>query len=124
MANLWHLFVANWAIPLASWVFGTFVGATFRWFYPSRKEWKEQRRLKAEQKIDERVIDAMKGDSSQTFPVGRSPRFQASDVAKVLDLEVDVVFDSLERLERKGRVHRGGHAIPGIPPSWTLNSRQ
>jgi hypothetical protein len=127
MTNLWHSFIAHWAnwlIPFVTWVFGTVMGATFRWFYPSRKEWKEERHLKAEQRIEESVLDAMKRDASHTLPIPRDQWFEASDIVKALGIEVDAAFDSLGRLERKGRVRRGGTNIRGRAPSWTLNPRQ
>jgi hypothetical protein len=123
MESLWHWTIIHWK----EWgINGIVAGAasTITWILARRKEWKEQRRLKAEQRIEERVLDAMKGDTSRIFPIRRDKWFQASDLAKALDLAVDVVFDGLERLERKRRVRRGGTMIPGYPPSWALNPRQ
>jgi hypothetical protein len=127
MENLWHSFIAhwaNWVIPFVTWIFGTVMGATFRWFYPSRKEWREQRRRKADEATDGIVLKHMRGDTLPKPFLLDNRRFQASDIANALSLEVDSVFDSLERLETNHLVRRGGVSRPDIAPAWMLNPRQ
>jgi hypothetical protein len=94
MTNPWDSFIAHWAIPVASWIFGTFMGATFRWFYPSRKEWKEERREKAERKMDADVLRALAGGVILT----------SAWIADGMKAEREQVIESLDRLEHKGRV--------------------
>src|ERR1035438_9767040 len=94
MANLWHLFIAYWAIPLASWVFGTFVGATFRWFYPSRQEWAAEREARAEKKLDAAVLKFLAGHRI----------WKSAGIADGVSADREDVIASLDRLEMRGRV--------------------
>ena len=113
MTSLWDTFMNHWAIPLASWVFGTFVGATFRWFYPSQKEWKESQEGKANVRIDSAVWE-------QIRPVGNYALSQDSQmIAETLSLDQDAVADSLERLEAQGKVRRHEGTLDHPSPYWS-----
>ena len=113
METTWHSFLAHWAIPLASWVFGTFIGATFRWFYPSRNEWKEGRKNKVEAKVDAEIWKQMR-------PIGSVCLSQDSEmIAKTLLLDQDAVADSLERLEAQGKVRRCEGSSDHPAPYWS-----
>lgn len=119
MTNLWQSFFVHWAIPLASWVFGTFVGATFRWFYPSRKEWLESCKVKREAKTDAKVLGEIRAICK-----GNSTIYGAEDIAKRLTMTIDETADSLERLEIVGRVQSydvGSNDHPG--PGWRSKFR-
>jgi hypothetical protein len=123
MTHLWDSFIAhwvNWVIPFATWIFGTVMGATFRWFYPSRKEWEEQRRCKAEDSADSTILNAIRDEKLWGAPVPGQRRFQAAQIAGVLTLDVEAVRESLERLEARGKVRRGGTNVPSLPPFWMV----
>jgi hypothetical protein len=110
---VWKSFLAHWAIPLASWVLGIFVGATFRWFYPSQKEWKAARAERAIAKIDAEVW-------KQIRPTGSYAISQDSKmIADALSLDQDAVADSLERLEGQGKVWRHGGTLDHPSPYWS-----
>lgn len=94
MTNLWHPFMANWAIPLALWVFGTFVGATFRWRYGSYKEWKEECQEKAEKTLDANVLQFL----------GDHQIWNSSDISEGISADREAVIACLDRLEMRGRV--------------------
>jgi hypothetical protein len=123
MTSLWNSFVAhwvNWVIPVVTWIFGTVMGATFRWFYPNRKEWEDQRRRKVEEATDSRILNAIRDEKLWGTSVPGQRRFQAVQVASVLSLNVDAVRESLERLEAKAKVRRGGTNLPSLPPFWMV----
>ena len=122
MTNLWHSFVAHWAIPLVSWVFGTFVGATFRWFYPSRKEWKAERRQKTERELDSKALGAI---ANQSLWKGPRPMTGAGifavrtwEIANYLGLDRETAADSLGRLEEAGKVKNDGGTLDDPTPYW------
>jgi hypothetical protein len=103
--NQWSSFLAHWAIPLASWVFGTFVGATFRWFYPSRKEWKAERAAKRDKKLDAKVLSSLTDlkmpRSSGGMTGAGMPINRISEIAAYLDENRDDIEESLSRLEMR-----------------------
>lgn len=70
------------------------MGATFRWFYPSRKEWRAGRQEKAERKMDADVLRALAGGVILT----------SAWIADGIKAEREQVIESLDRLEHKGRV--------------------
>ena len=109
--------MVRWALPLASWVFGTFIGATFRWFYPSQKEWREGRKNKANARIDAAVWE-------QIRPIGGVALSQDSEmIANTLSLYQDTVADSLERLEAQSKVRRIEGSSGHPAPYWSANLR-
>ncbi len=111
MKDLWNLFIAHWAIPLASWIFGTFTGAAFRWFYPSRKEWKEERREKAERKLDAEVLRVLDGVEILT----------SARIAEIMKAERERVTGSLNRLELKAWVQSDSGTMDNpARVYWTL----
>lgn len=119
MTNLWQSFVAHWAIPLVSWVFGTFVGATFRWFYPSRREWLEGRKTKREAKADAMVLGAIRALCESNSGI-----YNTQDIAERLGTPLDDTADSLERLENIGRVQSYNIGTTDSPgPGWRSKFR-
>jgi hypothetical protein len=117
MGNGWHSVLTTWrtwAISGATGIVGTWLGAwlgaIFRWFYPSRKEWREERHLKDEKQIDARVyayLDSL-GAALQ----------DARQIAAALGLEKDIAAESLERLEGRGRIRRLGGTTDNPSPTW------
>ncbi len=124
MTNLWHSFIAYWAIPLASWIFGTFTGAAFRWRYHSYKEWRAERQAKLKKKTDSHVLTAMANPALWEGPrpvTGAGVRPVKSDeMAEYLGLSQDDVADSFERLEQRGRVKQEKGTINDPAPSWFI----
>jgi len=70
------------------------MGATFTWFYPSRKDWKAEQQEKAERKIDADVLRVLSGGVILT----------SARIAELIGADRERVMDSLDRLEPKGRV--------------------
>jgi len=92
---------------------------TFKWFFPSRKDWAESRKAKRESKIDAKVLGALR-----TLCEGNSTIYGAEDVANRLTMTLDDTADSFERLESIGRVQRyaiGSSDPPG--PGWRSKFR-
>ena len=59
MSNTWNwifLHWENWAVSGAFGFMGGVLGGTFKWFYPSRKEWKEERKAKADKKLESEIL--------------------------------------------------------------------
>jgi hypothetical protein len=116
MGNLWHSFILHWrvwALSGVAWLFGTFVGAAFKWRYGSYKEWNAERKEKRERAVDSRVIQAMKN-----FDL-----WKTAEMAKYLKLERDAVVESLERLEMRGRVKRAAGSLNDPAPWWFILPR-
>ena len=111
MTYLWHSFIAHWQV-WASWVFGTFIGATFRWLYPSRKEWEDGRKNRENAKIDAAVWKEIR-------PIGSYVLSQDSRmIANSLALGQDEVADSLERLEAQNKARRLEGSSDHPAPYW------
>jgi len=109
---------------------GGLLAGAFKWFYPSRKEREERRKLKNEEAIDSKLLEAMRTGvqtAAERGGLGSAPGyqlFQAEAIARVLKLDPDTVVDSLRRLEAKGRVETVGSRIAGGPPPyWRLRPR-
>ncbi len=51
MTNIWNRVVSG-----SAGFVGGLVGGTFKWFFPSRKDWSENRKAKSDQKIDSKVL--------------------------------------------------------------------
>jgi hypothetical protein len=102
--------VLHWASWVVSGVFGFLgglLGGTFKWFYPSRKEWREEQRGKAAKKLDTCVLEAL-GDpsvprSSQGMTGGGMPLNRVSELSTHLNRGYDAVHESLNRLQSQGR---------------------
>jgi hypothetical protein len=122
MEHLWRYFLAHWAIPLASWVLGTTTGGVFVWFYPNRKEWREEREGSKEKRIDSRVLKAI-GDyglwkGARTMTGAGIPGVRAYEIAEQLDVELEEVANSLSRLELRGMVSMGDGNMNDPRPRW------
>ena len=127
MENLWHRFITHivhWGIPAGV---GVVFGATFKWFYPSRKEWLERRREKGERRIDARILQAISDRSHWKGPRPYTGAgicgVKSDEIAAILKMDQDGVADSLERLERFGKVQRGNGSFDDPAPWWFLMRR-
>lgn len=108
----------TWLVPLLTWIFGNFTGAAFRWFYPSRKEWKEERKAREDGRSDEKVIRAL-------FVGGMATGiFDSWQISQRTHLDHETVCDSLERLRARGIVTRaGGGTLDHPAPGWMYLDR-
>lgn len=111
MKELLHV----WGIRGIIFGLGSFTGAVFMWFYPSRKEWVAERRAKAEKKTDAQVLQVL-GEIGNAMMNSRQ-------IAESLKLDQEEVADSLERLEAKGRVKRNSGTYNNPVPSWFILDR-
>jgi hypothetical protein len=109
MTNLRHWIALNWG-PLSI-VACLTAGAggvykLFLWFFPNRKEWKEQHRMKIETEIDAAIIEAMRNKATweklgKAHILGHD-WLAASEIAAVTEMKVEDVEAGLERLAFKG----------------------
>jgi hypothetical protein len=114
MTNIW-----NWVVSGSAGFVGGLLGGTFKWFFPSRRDWNENRKAKADQKVDSKVLGAI-GDyklwtGARPMTGAGIPVIQAQEIAEVLNLDLDTVADSLERLRFHGRVSKDDDCVP---PNW------
>ncbi len=117
---MWHLFLHHrraWTFAGVSWLFGTVMGETIKWFYPSRKEWNESRRLKVEKEIDAKVLRGLR-----TFG-GPSSLHDSEGLAMDLGLDQDAIADSVERLDFQGKAGRVDGDSDHPSPFWTVVRR-
>jgi len=126
MDNPWPFFISHWT-QIVAWIIGNATGGIFVWLYPNRKEWREERKVKAEREIDSRVIEAL-GD----FDLWKGPRpmtgagilaVKSDEIAEHLRLSQDDVADSLERLEARGRATHSGGSLNDPAPWWFVVPR-
>ena len=114
MINIWNLLISG-----ATGFAGGLIGGTFKWFFPSQKDWKESRKAKAEAKIDAKVFAEIRSLGEKNSSI-----FVTEQIAERLKITVDEAADSLERLENIGRVQRyniGTNDHPG--PGWRSTFR-
>ena len=106
---------------------GAIVGATFKWFYPSRKEWKEERRLNFEKEFDRRLMEAIenrdlwKGPRPMTGGGDRAVR--GDELAEHLEEDIEETRASLERLENSRRLENIGGHLADPTPRWHTTRR-
>jgi hypothetical protein len=114
MTNIWNLVVSG-----SAGFVGGLIGSTFKWFYPSRKDWAESRQAKREAKIDAKVLGELRA-----LCEGNSTIYGTEDIAKRLNMTIDETADSLERLEIIGRVQRYDSGTSDHPePGWCSKFR-
>jgi len=108
----------SWGIPT---IFGS-IAAAGTWVLARRREWKEARRAKADSAIDSQVFRALQNRDlwgAQRPTTGAGDRLvRSAEIAEALSLDWDVVADSLERLEAKGRVRNAGGTLDNPAPYW------
>ena len=121
MEDLWHLITLHWkdwGIPTISAV----AGGVFVWFFPNRKEWREERQAKTEKRIDSKVLKALgnrelwKGPRAMTG--AGIPAVRSAEIAEVLNFDEDAVADSLERLAWQGRADKDSGTLDDPRPIW------
>jgi hypothetical protein len=126
MENLWHWIIVHWK----SWgINGIVAGASsiITWVLARRREWNEDRQSKAESRIDSKVLHAIgsrelwKGSRAMTG--AGIPAVRSAEIAVVLRLDEEVVADSLERLEMRGRVSKDGGTLDDPRPIWLFVPR-
>jgi hypothetical protein len=97
------------------------------WILARRREWKEARRAKTDRAVDSRVLGAL-----QDRNLWRPPRpwtgagdmlVRSAEIAEALSLDCDIVIDSLERLEARGRVRNAGGTLDNPAPYWHVVHR-
>lgn len=110
------------------------MGGLFKWLYPSRKDWADERRAKAartrekaERDVDSKIISALNDRTIWTGAVSVTgagyAAVRATQIAEVMILDRQIVVDSLERLEVQGRVRKGGGTFSDPAPYWTIIHR-
>jgi hypothetical protein len=111
MGSLWHWIVRSWASLGIGSLFGAGVVKafeTFKWFYPSRADFRTERQKKKEELLDVRVLAALSDPNMERQSRGMSgagfPLSRVSDIATHLQENRDDVFSSLSRLEQRKRV--------------------
>jgi hypothetical protein len=124
--HLLHWFVEQWnKWGVTAIVAGAASAVT--WTIAQHKEWKESRRIKREKKNDTRVRQAMENPNlwPQLRPLTGAgvPLIRAAELANHLNLNLEVVGDSLERLEGKGRVVRTQGTLDNPANYWHVMFR-
>jgi hypothetical protein len=111
MSVFWSWVIQHWKIITAPAVLGG-IG----WLYAKYWAWREKR-------LDARVLHALGNhvwSSKRPFTGGGESCVRAAEIAALLDLNLDVVADRLERMETKGRVRRTEN---DTPPYWFIVRR-
>jgi hypothetical protein len=108
----------SWSIPtkFAS-TFGAVTSALVVW-----GKWKAGRQAKADKKIDARIILALQDHDLWSRPRvltgGGNVGVRSTEIAEALSLDSEVVIDSLERLEARGRVRSASGTMDNPAPYW------
>jgi hypothetical protein len=114
--------ILHWLISGAFGFLGGLAAGAFKWFYPSRKEWRENRRAKRESKIDIMVLAAISNftlwKGARPITGAGVPGVRGWEIADQLRLNRDVVADSLERLLVQGKVRKEGGTLDDPSPIW------
>ena len=126
MGNVWHWIIVHWkGWGINGIVAG--VASAITWVLARRKEWKEERREKAEQKLDSKVLKALGERTVWKGPrptiIGGFPGVKSDEMAEYLQLDQDAVADSFERLEKRGRATRSKGTINDPGPWWYIVPR-
>jgi len=105
MTNPWQ-----WIVPGGiGFVIGSAITEVFRWFFPSHKEWKAERQAKSEKSNEAKIIRVLSD--------GRS--WSAEKLAETCHIKLDEVYESIDRLEAKGRIKRIPATLSTVT-SWFL----
>jgi hypothetical protein len=125
MEDIGHWLVDHWT----AWSIPTVVAgaiATGSWILARSKEWKASRQDKAEKKIDARVFEALENNAlwpqNRPLVVGYLVVW-AQEIADHLSLDKDVVYDSLERLQARGKVRKTDGNMQDPAPRWHVIRR-
>lgn len=114
----------SWGIPAGV---GAVLGAAFKWWFPSRKELREERKANRERRIDASVLQAIANRSNFKGPRPYTGAgiwgVKSDEIAGVIALDQDTVADSLERLEILGKTRRDKGTINDPAPWWFIVPR-
>ncbi len=126
MQDVWHWVADHWR----TWGLTAFLLAVSNlatWILSRRKdwtEWKASRQAKADKKIDAQVLQALGNPNlwAQLRPLTGAgvPLVRSAEIAQHLSLDGDIVGDSLERLEARGRVERTNGTFDNPSPYWHI----
>lgn len=101
--------------------------ATGTWMLSRRREWQEARKAKAEKRVDSRLVRALEDRTLwagiRGMTGGGDPLVRSAELAEKLSLDYEVVLESLERLEAKGRVRNAGGTLDDPAPYWHVLCR-
>lgn len=129
MGRIEHL--VRWCIEhWKKWGVTTLIASTVgaaTWILARRREWKEGREAKAEKSVDSQVIRALEDrglwGGTRAMTGAGDPAVRSAELAEKLRLDRDVIVESLERLEAKGRVRNAGGTLDDPSPSWHILRR-
>jgi hypothetical protein len=97
------------------------------WILARRREWTEARKVKAQKTVDSRVIRALEDRGLWTgirgITGGGDPLVRSRELAEKLSLDCEVVIESLDRLETRGRVRNAGGTLDDPAPHWHVLRR-
>jgi hypothetical protein len=120
--------IPSWLLPGG---IGAVVGGgavrVFQWLYPSRKEWKEERRAKHEKEFDQRLMEAIESPELWNGPRPMTGSgdvaVRADELAKYLGADMEKTRESLERLENCNRLQNIGGHMADPTPRWHTTRR-
>jgi hypothetical protein len=99
------------------------------WILARRKdwnEWKASRQAKADKKIDARVFEALENNAlwpqNRPLVVGYLVVW-AHEIADHLSIDKDAIFESLERLQARGKVRKTDGNMENPAPRWHVIRR-
>jgi hypothetical protein len=111
MERLWHWIIANWRMLSLATLFGSLLAAAFgafKWVYPSKAAVTAKRQVARREWLDERVLAALSDPSIRRQSNGRTeagyPLSRVSEIAAHIQEDRDAVYESLSRMEQRGRV--------------------
>ena len=128
MRDIWHWVDEHWK----SWgIYAVILGVSnsLTWLLARRKdwnEWKALRQAKADKKIDARVFGALEDSTlwqQNRIAVSGYPLVWPQEIAEHLSLDKDVVYDSLERLQARGKVRKTDGNMENPAPRWHVIRR-
>jgi hypothetical protein len=126
VGSLWHWCIDHWK----SWgITGIAVGigGGITWLLGTRKQLKETWGAKSEKAIDSRVMKALEDTALWPGPRpmtgGGDVAVRADELARALSFKDETIFDSLERLEARGRVVNIGGSLADSTSRWHTTRR-
>ena len=92
------------------------------WILARRRESTQARKVKAQKTVDSRVIRALEDRGLWTgirgITGGGDPLVRSRELAEKLSLDCEVVMESLDGLETRGRVRNAGGTLDDPAPYW------
>jgi hypothetical protein len=91
------------------------------------KKWKDGWQAKADKKVDARIILELQDHDlwsrPRPFTGSGDLGVRSAEIAEALSLDTEVVIESLERLEARGRVRNAGGTMDNPAPYWFILHR-